>query len=440
MPYTISNPPDRIKKLPSHAIEIFVSAFNSALKQYKNEQTANQVAWSAVKKMYKKEGDNWVKKSASESMKNLGIIFPVQTSDLKFAEESEMKTEIQVLSVGTWKHPVYGKIKISEKDIDDFVKNFDSKVRRDIAITEGHPVGEDEKPAIGWFRQLLNKGRDGLWAVVEWTEKGKKLLASKAYKYFSPEFYTNYEDPETHKNYLNVLVGGALTNRPYFKSLQAVVLSEMNFEENIMLKIEEIITKDLETLTDEEKDFLKEHKEELKDEDKEKFKTILEEKKENEETEEEETEEEEEENKGSEKTVTLSETVLKTLQNNASEGVKAMALLRKAKATEFTNSFVFSEKNQRGIILPKMQDSLTNFYLSLSEKQQIEFKSILDSIPKANLFSELGKEAGVSMKASEQAMKLAQDKMSKNDKLTLRQALSQVFAESPELTEKVEQE
>lgn len=64
MPYTTSNPPDRIKGLPKHAQAIFIAAFNSAIEQYNgNEERANKVAWAAVKTKYKKVGDKWVAKS-----------------------------------------------------------------------------------------------------------------------------------------------------------------------------------------------------------------------------------------------------------------------------------------------------------------------------------------------------------------------------------------
>jgi cation transport regulator len=63
-----------IDTLPSHAQEIYKKAHKNALKQYKSptkrrrgkqesrEQVAHKVAWSAVKKEYKKEGDRWVEK------------------------------------------------------------------------------------------------------------------------------------------------------------------------------------------------------------------------------------------------------------------------------------------------------------------------------------------------------------------------------------------
>ena len=75
MPYSkIEELPRNVRdNLPEGALYIFKEAFNSAWKQYgdpkkrKNdatrEETANRIAWSAVKKQYKKDpGGDWVKK------------------------------------------------------------------------------------------------------------------------------------------------------------------------------------------------------------------------------------------------------------------------------------------------------------------------------------------------------------------------------------------
>lgn len=63
-----------IDTLPSHAQHIYTKAHKNALKQYHSpskrrggkrqskEQIAHKVAWSAVKKEYKKKGDKWVPK------------------------------------------------------------------------------------------------------------------------------------------------------------------------------------------------------------------------------------------------------------------------------------------------------------------------------------------------------------------------------------------
>ena len=66
MPYTVENPPDAIKGLPKHAIEIWVAAFNSAFKQYKGDEGKSAgTAWAAVKMKYKKVDDKWVAKEAN---------------------------------------------------------------------------------------------------------------------------------------------------------------------------------------------------------------------------------------------------------------------------------------------------------------------------------------------------------------------------------------
>jgi cation transport regulator len=74
MPYrTNKELPKNIKNnLPSGAQTIYRKAFNNAVEQYKDpekrrgntslEETSHKVAWAAVKKEYKKKGDEWVKK------------------------------------------------------------------------------------------------------------------------------------------------------------------------------------------------------------------------------------------------------------------------------------------------------------------------------------------------------------------------------------------
>jgi cation transport regulator ChaB/phage I-like protein/predicted RNA-binding Zn-ribbon protein involved in translation (DUF1610 family) len=473
MPYTKQTLPDAIKNLPSHARDIWLSAYNSAYKQYNKDETkSNAVAWAAVKTQYYKIKDNWVKKSsevfdcecikcsykivsekhcidikcpkcggAMRRIERPGMgrtsefINSIDLQSLTFGEDGMPPKEIQILPVGNWKHPSYGKIEIKENDLDNFIQNFNNGVRKGIPITEGHSVGEEEKPAIGWFKELVNKGRDGLWAIVEWTKEGAELLKSKAYKYFSPEFYDSYEDPETHKIYQNVLVGGALTNRPYFKGLKAIVFSELTKGMNI----KELLEKEPTELTDEEVVFLKENQEELTDEQKETFKSVLEEGKEEEkkeeekeEKEEEKEEEEEEEKDASEKTI-VSKKALKFLESQAQEGVKAMAILRTEQATNYAKEMTFSETNQKGTFLPKSRDKIVKFLLSLSDAQQKSFKELVAELPQVKVFSELGEDSGLEIKATEQINKLVQEKMGKNAKLEYRQALEQVFAENPEL-------
>jgi cation transport regulator len=68
MPYaSIDDLPASLRShLPHHAQEIFRSAFNAAWENYatadaqQREETAYRVAWSAVKRRYRKVGEVWV--------------------------------------------------------------------------------------------------------------------------------------------------------------------------------------------------------------------------------------------------------------------------------------------------------------------------------------------------------------------------------------------
>lgn len=63
----------RIDQLPEHAQHIFRKAHASALKEYQDpdtrrggekestEEVAHKVAWAAVKKEYKKDGEKWTR-------------------------------------------------------------------------------------------------------------------------------------------------------------------------------------------------------------------------------------------------------------------------------------------------------------------------------------------------------------------------------------------
>lgn len=74
MPYrSNADLPEPVKNvLPAHAQEIYRDAFNHAWDEYADlekrrkgssqEETAHRVAWTAVKKLYEKVGDRWVKR------------------------------------------------------------------------------------------------------------------------------------------------------------------------------------------------------------------------------------------------------------------------------------------------------------------------------------------------------------------------------------------
>jgi cation transport regulator len=60
-----SDLPESVRRhLPAHAQEIYRKAFNAAWDEYRGRQDheglAHRVAWAAVKKVYVKQGNEWV--------------------------------------------------------------------------------------------------------------------------------------------------------------------------------------------------------------------------------------------------------------------------------------------------------------------------------------------------------------------------------------------
>lgn len=148
---------------------------------------------------------------------------PVRLSDGAVGE-SPATSEVQVLRVGEWKHPRYGKFEVTLDNIKELIASFDKRLSlNEFAVDQEH---HPEKGAAGWFKRLFTKN-DGneLWAVVEWTTDGAKLIKDKVFRYLSIDFFREWTDPETHAKYENVLNGAALTNRPFVSNMAPVVLS-----------------------------------------------------------------------------------------------------------------------------------------------------------------------------------------------------------------------
>jgi cation transport regulator len=80
MPYpSNADLPDGIRfRLPGHAQDIYREAFNNAWDRYgrrepyRREEIAHCVAWSAVKKKYRKVGDTWIAREHLKSALDAG--------------------------------------------------------------------------------------------------------------------------------------------------------------------------------------------------------------------------------------------------------------------------------------------------------------------------------------------------------------------------------
>lgn len=409
-------------------------------------------------------GEVKTKKEASEVnayLKNLGYV--EQSGEWVMGSEKKLKflcpqiklafkegnvSEIEMLHAGEWEHPVYGIISISEGDIDKFIQNFNDKVRKvDIAVDQEHMP---EKGAAGWIKAMTKVFEDGkakLKAAVEWTALGTQLLKDGVFKYFSPEFDFAYEDMETHEQFQNVLLGGALTNRPYFKSLAPVALSEnmfAGFTSNTVKGGEKEMTKEelkaklvedaafalADDASEEEKTAFEEVKVELakEAEDKEKADAEAKEKADVEAKE----KAEKERIQASEKFISKEQHVKELNEIKSKMGI-VESKLRLKEVTEEVTGYTFSESNPTGVLLPKNQKKAVELLMAATPNIAKLFSEFLAELPKVSskLFREEGGDGGEANK--EKAIETEITKVMSERKIKYGEAVKILASEKPEL-------
>lgn len=373
----------------------------------------------------------------------------------EFSEADKTLPEmIHVAPLGKWDHPVYGEFEVTRDTVREFVQNFNDGIRKPkLPITAGHDSFEEHK-AIGWMIEL-QEGVNGLYAKVEWTPDGQDLLLKGSFKYFSPEWFTTYTDPANGKEYGHVLIGGALTNKPFFRELENIVAFSEHF---IYSKFNEIImdlavirAKELADLTAEEKEFLVANVAELTDEEKAKFEIEVEEEETEGETKEEETEAETEveAEATTEETepaphvasvVTMTAQQFNELAAQAEMGKKALQEVRTMTLAREVEQLVFSDTNKAGRFLPKDKSAVLSFMSTLEDKQRKAFNELIARIPAQSLFNELGTgddHAVADDPATELNAKVASLR-SEDKALDYRTAVTRVFKENPELAKNYE--
>ena len=73
-------------------------------------------------------------------------------------------------------------------------------------------------PAAGWIKQLEIVDGAGIFAHVEWTDRGRAMLAAKEYRYLSPVALV---DRRTRR--IVAIHSAALTNKPAITAMQPIV-------------------------------------------------------------------------------------------------------------------------------------------------------------------------------------------------------------------------
>lgn len=393
------------------------------------------------------------------------VAFPIQL----FAEQDSdirVPSEIHVLPTGRWSHPLYGEMVITSEDISEFKRNFDAGLRKDLRITAGHEVFE-ELPAVAWIRELHDRGNEGLYATIEWTTEGKQLLMDRKFKYFSPEYFPVYEDAATQQKYRNVLSGGALTNQPFFKELDDVVtfsdgkreLLIFTNQDNIEngMNLEDILKKNADELSDDEKAFLKDNAASLSDDDKTKFESVLGDGAGDGDGDGEDDDKGDgdggeggeggdgdgdggqQQHSDKNKAVMISASELATLREQANAGFVAAQKVEKMELSEkVVSKMVFSSSNTTGRFAPKQKDAVTEFMFSLNKTQRDQFTNIVNNMPSvAASFSEKGDQGADAknprVELSELAATRVKEAKNAGRELKYSDAVREVLAERPDL-------
>jgi len=98
----------------------------------------------------------------------------------------------------------------------------------DMVIDYEHQTLKDiEAPAAGWVKRLETRGKQGLWAIVDWAQKAKNYLANREYRYFSPVFNVRNKDRKIVE--IKMI---ALTNNPRLNKLIPII-AKRDFEPRI---------------------------------------------------------------------------------------------------------------------------------------------------------------------------------------------------------------
>jgi phage I-like protein len=124
--------------------------------------------------------------------------------------EGKVPAEIQVIPYGHHDTPK-GPFRLDDEGARGIIAAFEAQTN-DMVIDYEHQTIADppvEAPAAGWIKKLVNRGAEGIWAVIEWTERAKQYIANREYRYVSPVFLKRVSD-----NRVIRLINVALTNQP----------------------------------------------------------------------------------------------------------------------------------------------------------------------------------------------------------------------------------
>ena len=124
--------------------------------------------------------------------------------------------------------------KITKESLENLAEklNKGDEILADIDHQSCKPGVERDTRAAGWFSKFVVDPVKGLFAKLKLTNKGKELIQSREYRYFSPTFILDENGSPTD------LHSVSLTNLPAFKGhIKPILNSEPNIKESIEMEI-----------------------------------------------------------------------------------------------------------------------------------------------------------------------------------------------------------
>jgi len=165
------------------------------------------------------------KKSTKEhTMKVYGL------SEITFADEAKIPSEIHIVPYGIYTHEFYGEMDLTEDILNEIISNF-NKEKKDLVIDYEHQstgVGELAL-AAGWITEMYIKARNpgrGIWAKVNWTPDAEEHIKKREYRYISPTIMLESTDKKSGKPIGVRLHSIALTNVPWFDNMTAIAAKD----------------------------------------------------------------------------------------------------------------------------------------------------------------------------------------------------------------------
>ena len=154
----------------------------------------------------------------------LTIAFALPTSINPEVKAKEKLLKIPVMVPGQWEHPSYGKIVHGPQQFAQVKKNWTDRVLGfEPPLTFGHIDLSGNMPSLGYLVNLTEEDGTlyGIWSIVN--ELAYMAVDTGQFRYSSAEFSVDFLSKTDRSNVGMVLLGMALTNRPFIPGLPPVM-------------------------------------------------------------------------------------------------------------------------------------------------------------------------------------------------------------------------